>query len=117
MTYDVDYFIEKFSRIPARKWHMGTYRTRDGSKACALGHCSDGVDLNGTDEASERAALRILFLNAPAVGPAQVNDGSDPLEAGRAAVENIRCNTKQLGSSPKTRIMNALLLIKAGVVV
>jgi len=42
--YTVDYFIDKFSKIPEDKWHAGGYWNTDacGNRMfCALGHCGE----------------------------------------------------------------------------
>lgn len=43
MTYDVSYFIEKFSKIPEELWKTGSFGF-DEKIACAKGHCYNGDD-------------------------------------------------------------------------
>lgn len=93
MKYDVDYFIKKFTKIPAKKWTTGDYV--DGNKRCALGHC--GEHLSGsTDEAR---ALNIMFLRQTALYVYCVNDGN---------------NLYFQQQTPRARILAALRYIKKG---
>lgn len=36
--YTIDYFIDKFKKIPENKWCVGNYILENGKK-CVLGHC------------------------------------------------------------------------------
>ena len=99
MTYDVDYFIEKFDKIPRKSWATKNYVNFLGKK-CALGFCNH----SGNNPTEEGCALIHLFAynNLFLI---LVNDGSSYLGN----------NYMHLGSHPKERILNALLLIKSGI--
>ena len=96
--YTVDYFIEKFSKIPDEQWTTGNY-AMDG-KCCALGHC--GRRHGFRHEPPDATALDVLFSSSPVsdeslISPTAVNDGLD---------ERFRQPT------PKARILAALNCIK-----
>lgn len=99
--YTVDYFINKFSAIPECRWAVGEYSNRLTRNKCALGHCGVTEPRLHTLEADE---LQDLFDRTICMHPIAVNDGSDKCAS-------VYC----LGRTPKQRILNALLLIKAGV--
>jgi len=82
MTYDINYFINKFQAIPEKEWCRGLYVDNRGRK-CAIGHCNQ-------DE-KEKFALRNI-MNA------QVTNVND----------NIGNKFLYLGNHPKTRIINKL---------
>lgn len=89
--YTVDYFIDKFSKIPEDKWQMGGYHNKDKTKFCAFGHC--GIDeYSGWKSKSEADALLNILPIA-----VSVNDGEH---------EDYRQLT------PKQRILAALNDIK-----
>jgi hypothetical protein len=90
--YTAKYFIEKFAAIPDEKWGCGNYE-QDG-RYCALGHCGE-QQLKGTDMSRSLEAL----LNWDT---AKINDGYGG-------------DYRELGSTPKERILNALILVEAGV--
>ncbi len=104
MKYDVDYYINKFSAIPSRKWTTGDFNNDKGRK-CALGHCQVGMRDNWSPEANQ---LNLMFRDAFWYEGVvlnvltEINDGT---------VEG----SLSLGKHPKTRILAALELIKAGV--
>lgn len=57
--YTVDYFINKFSRIPTNKWTTGDYKKH--GRYCALGHAGcRGGDYGGV-ETPESNALYYMF--------------------------------------------------------
>ena len=96
--FTVDYFINKFSKIPDKKWITGVWS--NNGKCCVLGHCGERND--GTlSKTRESEALRSLTYEYLWVAPYSINDGFDEL--------------KMLGDTPKERVLTALELIKAGV--
>lgn len=61
MTYDVDYFIEKFSKIPENRWCK--YLFKDGyGKMCALGFCGE-TEIKQTQESLKLRELFFINLN------------------------------------------------------
>lgn len=102
MKYDIEYFYNKFEKIPSYKWTTRAFFRDNGSK-CALGHCGhtpkvfigvSGISKGGSTEES-RALMhiirKVLFIN----------DGIDYY--------------KELGSTPKQRILNYLTFLAAKV--
>lgn len=78
MKYDVDYFIDKYERIPDRNWLTGRYANHDDTIACALGHCGERTNsftlgVRGTEES---IALKKLFGDWLQLNPSDVNDDS-----------------------------------------
>jgi len=98
--YDVDYFINKFKAIPANKWITRNFMNNKGA-CCAYGHC--GLDKFGASETPESLALRDLFVSELSISPIDVNDTKDLRLSSGAVIK---------GKTPKTRILNALKLIK-----
>jgi hypothetical protein len=94
MTYDVDYFIAKFSAIPDAAWLTGEYEYK--GKCCALGHC--GISYKPGATQSEEADALIDLFTLIGQDPTQVNDGE-------------ASEYPQL--TPKERILAALRDIKA----
>ena len=95
-SYTVDYFIEKFEKIPPEKWTTGQYVSdNDRECCCALGHC--GIrNINGLHVAShspEAMALTKLFNNS--------------------LVHCINDSAIEYGNTPKERILNKLKEIKS----
>jgi lambda repressor-like predicted transcriptional regulator len=90
-TYDVDYFIKKFSTIPDDKWCVGAFNN-DAGCCCALGHCGHRAGLRTT----EGIALGALF-NGAALNIVAVND---------------RHSLLYTQDTPKARILAALHDIK-----
>ena len=74
MTYDIDYFINKFEAIPEDKWTTGDFVDEtDETKRCAYGHCGSRIDWESTTEAD---ALERVFGPA-GLGVTTINDGRD----------------------------------------
>lgn len=94
MKYDVDYFIDKFEKIPARKWFAGNYHNDNKTKFCVLGHCGESV----STDTREAAALKNIFC-VDGFKVAFVNDG-----------EYIEYPQK----TPRSRILSSLRDIKKG---
>jgi hypothetical protein len=90
--FTVDYFIDKFERLPDSEWCTGTLYNGRGQK-CAVGHCPYSDEY----KFEEREALWTLF-KAILVMPAQVNDAHSP---------------KYQQPSPKARVLAALRDIKS----
>jgi hypothetical protein len=94
MTYDIDYFINKFEDIPEDKWCNEYYvDPKDETKRCSLGHCGC---LEFEDANPEADALDRIFVNQ-GYAVSYVNDGM---------VEEYSQPT------PKQRILAALKHIK-----
>lgn len=104
MTYDVDYFLNKFDAIPDEMWCCGGFSW--GGKMCALGHC--GVTHYSSPITPESLALARLFNENLGVDVARVNDANSEL------LYNNLSKLVELGDTPKERIISALILIKAG---
>jgi hypothetical protein len=94
MKYDAIYFINKFDAIPDEKWTTGSYENEYGQR-CAIGHCAPYYSLNYTEEV--KGLMRLFYFDSAA----EINDGY---------LEYV-----ELGDTPKERIINALLLVNAGV--
>lgn len=92
MDYTVDYFIEKFEKIPEEKWITGLYEDINGNH-CALGWC--GVKGDANDESAE--LTRLFWKIDKSV--IRVNDGI------------LYAEYQQ--STPKQRILAALRDIKS----
>lgn len=73
MKYTVDYFIDKFSKIPNKFWITGRFDapTVDHVKHCVLGHCWRKV---GGPHTQESKALRNLFAEYFHTKPWMIND-------------------------------------------
>lgn len=94
--YTVDYFINKFKKIPAKLWCVRSYQRAD--KYCALGHCGARYTSDDDSEFTEESqALQDLFSSVLHFHAASVNDG----DAG-----SFKFN------SPKKRMLAALQKIK-----
>ena len=93
--YTVDYFIKKFTKIPANRWCTGAFKW--GNKRCALGHC--GVRLNNLDKKNKEADALVALAAIDNTAIYWVNDG-------------LGFWTYK-GQSPRTRILNFLKEIKA----
>lgn len=100
MKYDTMYFLKKFDKIPEDQWCAELLTVEHSSGKimhCALGHCEQRPGFIS----KEALTLTKIFKNRIGNDPEIVNDGIH--------------KTIELGDSPKERIMNALLLINAGV--
>lgn len=84
--YSIDYFINKFTKIPAEMWIIGKVND-DKGRCCALGFCNEMGEMDPLVDLFKEKDLKVPW----------VNDGKD-----------IRFNQK----SPKTRIIAALKWIK-----
>jgi hypothetical protein len=100
MKYDAKYFLEKFDKIPEDKWITGKFIR--GDKRCALGWCGQEYSGRLTIESMVLYAILYNHIHVPA---SIINDGR--------IIGTI--NFTELGDTPKERIMNALILIEAGV--
>ncbi len=104
--YTVNYFINKFSKIPANRWTTKRFKTKTG-KCCALGHCGD-TDLSDGNKESN-ALFRLISKNLT-MSVYTVND--ERIYVSRSPFGYV---STYLGDTPKSRILAALELIKAGV--
>lgn len=92
MTYNVDYFINKFEAIPEDKWFVGSYQNPNNpEQKCARGHCGGDYSWLSTEE--EMALLKLLGRFTTT----SINDGID-------------LNYQQ--PTPKQRILAALYDLK-----
>src|ERR1700761_2533442 len=96
--YTAMYFIKKFSEIPEHEWTMGNWH--DAGKSCALGHCGETAHSSNTKES---LAFRRLLEKIGDTCGYEVNDAF------------LKDDFYELGTHPKERVLNALLLINAGV--
>lgn len=92
IVYNVDYFIDKFEKIPENKWCAHDYSNGEGTKFCAAGHCG-ATYWNYHPEANTLADIFISHETKVA----HVNDGGDlryqqPTPKGRilAALRDIK---------------------------
>ncbi len=109
--FDAAYFIKKFEAIPEDQWQAGDFSNSSGTKKCALGHCGINWSINNKEgNTLERLVKSSLNLNV-----ASINDGT-----GIASTDQEKASESELlllGNTPKQRILAALELIEAGVVV
>lgn len=99
--YDVDYFIEKFEKIPEDKWCVGRFDDGYGAK-CALGHCGAYEGMH--HDTPELTAIHALVGNWKGGGGLTIVDINDGyLYAMRP---------KLSAATPRERVLNALRLIK-----
>lgn len=100
MKYTVDYFINKFNAIPEEQWCMGRLSDYQSGK-CVLGHCGVKQTPDGNYSYTDMSEkLSAILRQIPGV-LYDINDGHGP--------------ARELGDTPKERILNALLLIKTGI--
>jgi len=86
--YTVEYFIEKFEKIPESMWVTNGLGSPGGPR-CALGHCLRDHEMVN-DESAE-------FVGALLIGAVAINNGGDP---------------RYQQPTPKQRILAALYDIK-----
>lgn len=91
MKYDAMYFIKKFAAIPDDQWTIEEY-VDSYNRHCALGHAGRRV----AKETPEADALCKCLWPVEAI-----NDGD--------------YEYRDFGDTPKERILNALLLVNAGI--
>lgn len=101
--YTIDYFINKFSNIPAKNWCTGTFKI-DSDKFCALGHCGSywkrglsGIKIQIETEESKALGEIFLTKSTSLIAAANVNDGLD---------------SRFQQKTPKARILAALDWLK-----
>lgn len=103
--YDVYHFLKKFEAIPDDKWRIHRYGELGGA-CCALGHCFEFRINNQWDETEESRALYNVFKSQDVISsPQAINDGQSSFDT---------AEYNDLGTHPKERIINALLLVEAG---
>jgi hypothetical protein len=101
--YDVDYYIDKFTKIPRNQWTIHKVVDEDTGQKCALGHCGGNPNTFFWRQPKEFIDLVKVFGSISQfdrldkVG--NINDGIDP-------------RYKQ--KTPKGRILAALRDIKNG---
>ncbi len=94
--FTVDFFIKKFSKIPARLWTTGEFVDRQGRR-CVLGHCGE----EGLTIPQEARELVRIFSNHGLVPPQRVNDG-----------DHFTVKKQFPQKTPKARILAALKWIE-----
>lgn len=107
MQYDVDYFIDKFSKIPEDKWCV-SMRFRSDGKSCAFGHCN----LQPNEMVGE--GDNVKFTNKEAASLASLIDmvahKSNPYNTVYYVNDGLTHKYQQ--STPKIRILAALYDVK-----
>lgn len=105
MKYTVQFFIDKFEKIPGNKWTTNTYT--QGDKHCAGGHCGMRFadDINHMAEAK---ALVEVLRPSKAEHPYYSTDFHNIVAA---LNDGVHSRYKQ--PTPKQRILAALYDIKA----
>lgn len=98
----VDYFIEKFTNIPGRKWFAGAYHNETNTRLCVLGHCGRRTTNNYAPTGESIVLTQIFEANLGAY-PEHVNDGLDI---------NGRKSYSKYGKTPRMRVLNALREIR-----
>lgn len=97
MIYTPQYFIDKFSAIPAEYWCIGDYTK--GVTHCALGHCGYKWS-EGQSKIIETEEGKALLEMVPSVvdindNVSQAYPGENPKERVLAALELVqRCGVK-----------------------
>lgn len=111
--YTPEYFLKKFSSIPASKWTTG--ELQKGDKCCALGFC--GVKPTSTSLWSEykytreaRALEKILCTGLGATASSLTEtDVVISINDGDGSVTSLSYfDIQKFGKTPRTRILNAL---------
>jgi len=100
MKYNADYFIKKFSKIPARLWTVGSLG--EGLKVhCALGHCGVKSVKGRWKHTRESAELTRLFGGRP-----DCEDGNF------SAVYEVNDLKRNGSGGPRDRVLAALRKLK-----
>lgn len=121
-TYNVDYFINKFSAIPEELWSR--YQFIEQERRCANGHCGvrhiSSMAINETDESRALQQLfSILKITDLTENNMAVMDGGysgnrmPPTYSLKAAVINRGESNEYQQPTPKQRILAALRDIRA----
>lgn len=105
--FTVQYFIDKFSKIPKRKWTTRTFESM--GKMCALGHCNMREPKLPTDEA---IALAMLISTNLKINVSQDLEEQTHWVFFTVYPINDGFNDKYLQEHPKERILAALNDIK-----
>lgn len=93
--FNIDYFIDKFSKIPEKRWTTGQCKQPNDDKYCAFGHC-------GIITLSEKE----LNNNAEAIALINIMGGK------WVYVTTINDMITKYGDTPKERIINKLKELK-----
>lgn len=108
MEYTVDYFINKFEKIPEDKWITGMIglNSIENSPKCALGHC--GIDESFLNETKDSKALKEIFSNT------SFTSSISPIRGGTDCIWKINDGyiKEYQQETPKQRILAALYDIK-----
>jgi hypothetical protein len=99
LTYDAAYFYNKLSEIPEEEWTTEAWNLCNGSK-CVLGHLGEAFP-DKKDTTLSKAFKKLLQSQLGDYFGWEVNDG--------------RALFKELGDTPKERVLNALVLIDSGI--
>ncbi len=118
MTYDVDYFIEKFEAIPEKYWATGTFRniTIGPGALCAQGHCMGhhGIDLlSAMEEVGQpRKVIRSLIPEWKALWDLFDANIPGPHNGCCVGAVNNGVHAQYTQDTPRKRILAALADIK-----
>lgn len=118
--YTVDYFIDKFTKIPENKWTIGTFRkvtVLHGEQRCAQGHCMPrGVIKNIMKAGTQTTVARSGYPEWEALvnlfGYRDMGNGKS-----RIVIAEINNGNKEMlgyfpQTSPKRRVLAALNHLK-----
>lgn len=124
--YTVQYYIDKFSKIPENKWTTNAFG--EGNARCANGHCGISIknanQHDATDEAKQLANLLLLVVDKSAynkyrqpifVATAFINDGDDPKYKQRHPKDRILAaleDVKKLQSTSQTSVPEVKVIEK-----
>ncbi len=97
-NFTVDFFIRKFSKIPARLWTTGQYVK--GKKRCVLGHCGYRSDAP-YESARMGDVLSKYFDDVLHWAAHSVNDGNHPQFQQRTAKARILAALKWIKEQAK----------------
>lgn len=102
-TYTVDYFIEKFEKIPENNWCRN--RFREGDKYCAQGHC--GMNMSNAPRIWAATSAK-FFPESLLEGFWLVNLFKIGLGSNVVGEINNGIDTRYRQQTPKKRILAAL---------
>ena len=101
--YTVDYFLDKFEKIPEELWGIGKCFDIETKKRCAIGLCGiDFIYLGGNEQGD--GLIGLFANNQHILGTIYVSRIND--------FHQTMLNHRVPGETPKERILNALKMIK-----
>lgn len=104
--FTVDYFIEKFEKIPEERWTTGVYSKDDGQ--CALGHC--GMNTGIIKYNTEADALWDLVYYNIGLSVVRINDAYEKRYSQRTPKQRILAalrDIKKLSKEPNVQECDA----------